>query len=57
MAKEYFYLLKVYLKRFVLVDIESNKLMYVHELETVVTTGLELALPHNLLSYPLFYIP
>ncbi len=56
MSKEYFYLLKVYVKRFALVDIESNKLMYVPELETVATCALELNLPQNLLSCRVFYL-
>lgn len=56
MAKEYFYLLKTYLKRFVMVDVESNKLLFSHDLETVISNALEISLPGNLLTYSVFYL-
>jgi hypothetical protein len=49
-------LCKLYLKRFTLIDLESNKLMYVPEIEALVTFGLELKLPQNLLTHSVFYI-
>ncbi len=49
-------MLKMYLKRFLFVDVEANKLMFLPELEVLITKALELTLPNNSLSYSIFYL-
>jgi hypothetical protein len=38
------------------IDIEANKLLFVPELEVVISKALEIKLPNNELSHPIFHL-
>lgn len=49
-------MIKLYLKRFLFVDIESNKLLFQDVLEIMITQGVDMSFPLNSLKNSVFYM-